>query len=88
MFKDEIILEAIKNGFWYKDGDEIRRCSPSIDLFEIGYNCKEDVEYYKKGKENIGFFFRMLNPIKNNRLTFDKNNYGVLWALKRDELVK
>ena len=88
MFKDEMILEAIKEGFWYKDGDTIRRCSPSIDLFQIGYNCKEDVEYYGKNTMKIGFFFKTLNPIRNEKLVFDKDNYGTIWALTRDELVK
>ena len=88
MFKDETILEAIKNGFWYKDGDEIRKCSPSIDLFKIGYNCKEDAEHYGMNTENVGFFFQMLNPIRNEKLIFNKNNYGVIWALTREELVK
>ena len=88
MFKDELILEAIKNGFWYKDGDEIRKCSPSSDLFKIGYNCKEDAEHYGMNTENVGFFFQMLNPIRNEKLIFNKINYGVRWALTREELVK
>ena len=88
MVKDEVILEAIKEGFWYKDGENIKRCSPSIDLYQIGYNCKEDAEHYGKNTVKVGFFFKMVNLIRNNDLIFDQYNYGSLWALTREELVK
>ena len=82
---DELFLRAFKEGFWYIEDGKIKRCSPSIDLYKVGCNCKEDIEH-NGGEE--GIFMYLLHPIKNHDIKFTLNNYGILWAIERSELAE
>ena len=83
MINDTIFLDAIKEGFWYKDQDSIKRASPSIDMYILSYTCKEDAEYYGC---KIGMSMKFVNPIRNPDLRFTLENYGKTWALTKEEL--
>lgn len=83
MIDDTIFLTAIKEGFWYIDGDGLMKASPSQDTFFISYTCKTDSEYYGIPNQMI---MRFATPWRNNRIIFTIKNYGTVWALTREEL--
>lgn len=84
MVNDTIFIQAIKEGFWYKDGDTTAKASPSTDTYFITYTCKEDSEYYNIPNEIV---MKFATPWRSDRLFFTVNNYGKIWALTREELL-
>ncbi len=83
MISDYIFIHAIKDGFWYKEDNEVKRASPSTDMYCLAYTCEEDAEYYKS---KVGMTMKFMNPVRNLELRFTLDNYGELWALTKGEL--